>query len=791
MFISINWIKDFVNLDGISAEELVKRFNLSTAEIEGVEYKGANTHGVVFGKILKIEEHPKSKKLHILRVDLKDRVEQIVCGAPNVREGMVTCVATVGGEVNGTKINQASLLGVESNGMCCSAYELGIGADNSGIIDVKEEVELGANIKDVWPVDDIVLEIDNKTLTNRPDLWGHYGLAREFSAIFDRKLNSLDLDDLTKYDKLKKIDVNIETDGCFRYSAISVNNVTRKISPMKMAIRLYYAGMRDINLLADITNYVMLELGQPMHAFDYDKVKGIVVDEAKLGEKLLTLENEEHDLLEGTIVIKDQDKTPIAIAGIKGGLKASISDNTTNVLFESATFDAVKIRKASRNIGLVTDASQRYEKSLDPELTRVALMRIVKLLKNLDKNVDVSSCFSDCYHKKYHKVEIEIDADFISSRIGASISKESIIKVLNALDFETKESNGKIKVIVPSFRATKDISMKEDLVEEIARMYGYDNIKPEPLKFVPRPVELNPLVKQEYDVKYLLATKYNAVEVHSYIWNYKDFNEEHFINAEPVVKLLDSSNAGQSGIRNILLPTLLKTTYENRNSLTNIRIFEVGRVAESLDENNLVVEKKKLAVVFASQKDSVEKLFNELKTFIYDYCENNLKVNVSLREGEKPNFMHPVNTFRVIVNDVDYGYIGVVHPKTQRSIDKRLNMVCLEVDFGALCVNVGKFEKALVPSKFQSVNLDLSVLIPNEKNYGYLKEILDKYQSNISLGYTLKEIYESENLNGYKSVTVSYELSGKDRTLEGTEIDEFLNGLISHLKSYNLNIRDC
>lgn len=791
MYISINWIKDFVNLDGISNEELVKRFNLSTAEIEGVEYKGAKTHGVVFGRILEINEHPKSKKLHILKVDLKNRVEQIVCGAPNVRLNMITCVATVGGEVNGTKINQASLLGVESNGMCCSAFELGIGADDSGIIDVLEDVEIGADIKSVWPIDDIVLEIDNKTLTNRPDLWGHFGLAREFSAIFDRKLKPLELEDLEQYNNLNKIDVKIETDGCLRYSAIAVNNVTKKISPMKMAIRLYYAGMRDINLLADITNYVMLELGQPMHAFDYNKVKGINVCDAKKGEKLLTLENEEHELQEGTIVIKDSENTPVAIAGIKGGLKASISDETTNVLFESATFDAVKIRKASRSIGLVTDASQRYEKSLDPELTKIALMRIVKILRNLDENIEISSSFSDCYHKKYHNIEITIDEKFISSRIGMEIKKQEIIKVLNALEFKTKEENDKIIVSVPSFRATKDISMKEDLVEEIARMFGYDNITPKPLNFNPKPVELNPLVKQEYEVKYLLATKYNAVEVHSYIWNYKEFNEEHFIETNPVVRLMDSSNAGQSGIRNILVPTLLKTTFENRNIQNNIRIFEVGRVAESLDENNLVVEKKKLAVVFASQKETTENLFNELKTFIYDYCENALKVDIKLAEGEKPNFMHPFNTFRILVDNKDYGYIGVVHPKTQKSIDKRLNIVCLEIDFGALCVLNGKFKKAVVPSKFQTVNLDVSVLIPETQNYGTLKEILDKYNSEISQGYSLKEIYENENLNGFKSVTISYELSANDRTLDGNEIDEFLNGLINHLKEYNLNIRDC
>ena len=788
MYISINWIKDFVNLDGISEEELVKRFNLSTAEIEGVEHKGENTKGVVFGKILSIENHPKSTKLHVLKVDLGNRVEQIVCGAKNVRVGMITCVATVGGMVCGHEINSASLVGIESNGMCCSASELGIGSDDSGIMDITEDVKIGMDIKEYLPIDDIVLEIDNKTLTNRPDLWGHYGLAREFAAIFDRELKPLDLEDLTKYNSLPKIDIKNESENCYRYSGIKVDNILRKTSPLKMALRLCYAGMRDINLLADITNYVMLELGQPMHAFDSEKVSSIRVVNAKENEKLLTLDNIEYDIPKNAILIEDGSYTPVAIAGIKGGLKASISDSTKNVLFESATFDSSTIRKTSRSIGLVTDASQRYEKSLDPEMTKLALERIVKLLLDLDSNAKVSSSFSDEYTKKYDTKVITINEDFISSRIGEKITTNQIVKILTNLKFDVKLNDKDIVVTVPSFRATKDVSMKEDLVEEIARSYGYDNITPTPLAFEPKPIELNKNVKQEYEVKKLLAEKYNATEVHSYIWNYKDFNEEHFIDSTPVVKLLDSSNAGQSGIRPILSPTLLKVIYENRNALSEIKVFEVGRVAESLDENKLVVEKKKLSVVFASQTKTTTMLFNNLKQFIFDYAKNNLNITLQLTEGEKPNFMHPFNTFRVTYNGVDYGYIGVVHPKTSKSIDKRLNIVLLEIDFGELIKNEGAFKKAIVPSKFQATELDLSVLAPENLLYKQITDKIDEYKSNILQGYVLKDIYESEKLNGQKSVTFTFTLSS-DHTLEGQEIEDFLNGLISHLEKYNLIIR--
>lgn len=790
MYISMNWIKDFVDLDGISTEELVKRFNLSTAEIEGYEEKGKDTYGVVFGKIIKCEEHPQSNHLHILKVDIKKEILQIVCGAPNVREGMITCVATVGGAVCGMKIKPAKLVGVESFGMCCSSAELGIGGDDDGIIDITENVPLGEDIKTVWPVDDVVLEIDNKTLTNRPDLWGHYGLAREFSAIFNRELRPLKTIDLSKFDGLKKLDIENFNPDCYRYGAITVDNVTVKKSPMQMAIRLTYAGMRDINLLADITNYIMLELGQPMHAFDSNVVKGIKVLKAQDGDKLLTLEGDEHEIPAGAVVIADNNKTPVAIAGIKGGLKASISDNTTSVLFESANFNPVIIRKTARAIGLITDASQRYEKSLDPELTEVALARILEVLKNIDKNIVITSAFTDVYTKRYEKRSIDITSEFISRRIGMQITDEQIKNVLLSLGFAVHQNKDVITADVPSYRATKDISMREDLVEEIARMFGYDNIVPQPLAFNPAPVELNVQVNEEYQVKKLLATKYNAVEVHSYIWNFADFNKTHFIDSQSVVRLLDSSNAGQSGIRSELAPTMLKFVSENRNSLSDIRVFEVGRVASSLDENNLVNEEKRLSVAFASQTQSVESLFNELKRFVVDYAKNNLQLDLWLKNGDAPGFMHPYNTFRIVSREDDFGYVGVLNPKVSKAIDKRLNIVVLELNFGKLASKRGFYKKAKVPSKFQSVKLDISIGVPKDMLYGELEQVLNKYRSKISNGYVLKDIYEGDIQNsGRKNITITYELSGKDHTLDGSEIDKFLNDLIIHLEKNKLVVK--
>ncbi len=790
MKVSINWIKDYVDLSGIEVDELVKRFNLSTAEIEDVEYKGADIKDVVFGKVLEVKNHPESNHLHILKVDVGSEQLQIVCGAPNVYEGMVTAVCKVGGSVCAGKIKVGKLAGVESYGMCCAESELGIGADDEGIMDIKEEVVIGQDIKEVWPVDDVVLEIDNKSLTNRPDLWGHYGIAREFAAIFDRKLKKMPTDDLSKYDSLPKIPVAIHTDNCYRYSSISVKNIEAKKSPREMAIRLIYAGMRDINLLADLTNYVMLDVGLPMHAFDNKIVDGINVIESDGNTVMLTLEGEEHKLPEGALVISDKDKDPVAIAGIKGGLKSGISDDTDSVLFEAAVFDYATIRKAARTIGLITDASQRYEKSLDPEQTPVALSRILYLLKQIDKKAEVTSCFSDCYHKKYDKIEIAFKPEFISRIVGEDISKEFIVKTLTALEFGIKEKDGELVAEVPSFRATKDVSIKEDLVEEVARLYGYDNIKPKTLMFDCEPQQAIPAIEYEYATKLLLAEKYNANEIHSYIWNYEEFNKQHNIEMKSYVSLLDSSNAGQSGIRSALIPTLVRTLEENKNNYENVRVFEIGRVVSGLDEENHSIEEKRLAVLFASQKKSEFELFTEMKTAIADIAKNIIGVDVELSEGETASYLHPVNSFRIKSRIADYGYMGVIHPSVKKAVDKRFNVVVLEVDYEKLANTKAFAKKIKNVSKYQAVEIDYNILVDENMKYAELSKILSKYKSRILSGFELVDIYENkETLGNKKSVTLRFNLSSFDHTLTGEEIEKFRTDLVEFVTKNGLEVR--
>ncbi len=790
MYISLNWIKDFVNLDGIEVDELVKRFGLATAEVEGVEYKGQDISNIVVAEIKSVENHPDSNKLHILQVDDgQDTLTQVVCGAPNVRVGMKTAFARVGAQVKDIKISKAKLAGIESFGMCCGEDEIGIGSDTSGIVELDSNLVNGTDIKTIFPIDDVIIEVDNKSLTNRPDLCGHYGMAREFACIFNRELKPIDKADLTKYNNLPKLDIDVETEDCYRYSAISVNNVTVKKSPQVMKIRLNYCGMRDINLLADMTNYLMLEIGQPMHAFDNNIVKGIRVITTKDKTPMLTLEGEEHIVEANSTLICDQEYTPVAIAGVKGGLKSGISEQTNSLLLESATFSPVAIRKTSRKIGLITDASLRYEKSLDPEMTTLAIERLVHLLTNIDNGIQVSSSLTDVYNYKYPISTIKLTTKFINRRGGVDISIEEIVGILFRLGFKVRGVNEDLEITVPSWRATKDVSIKEDLVEEVLRMYGYDNIKPSTMTMPLTPVEQLPIHILEYKIKRLLAEKYNLNELHSYIWNYKDFNESVGIKQDSVVELLDSSNSGQSGLRSKLLPTTLKMFYDNRNNYDDVQIFEIGRVADSLIDN-VVDEKRKLAVVLASMNVSEKELYFKLKQIVEDICElAKVKMTYKIDDKSLSNYLHPINACELL-SGANVGEMGVIHPSVAKNLDKRFNIVGLELDLEKLLEGETKISTRTKASKYQAVNLDFNFVMSEDLPYGYLENAMSEFRCAYILEVELKDVYiNPEVLPNKKSYTLAIKLTPKDRTLESSDIEKFSKRLIDHMGRFNIILR--
>ena len=794
MLISLNWIKDYVNLDGIEVQDLVKRFGLSTAEVEGVEYKGKEIDQVVVAEILSVENHPESQKLHILKVnDGCGAPVQVVCGAPNVRVGLKTYFARVGGNVNGLKIKPAKLAGVDSFGMCCGGNELGIEADTSGIVELDSALEVGTDIKDILPIEDVLIEVDNKSLTNRPDLWWHYGIAREYATIFKRDLKPMEKEDLTKYNNLQPLNIKVETKNCFRYCGLTVENVINKVSPSIIKLRLNYCGMRDINLLADMTNYLMLEMCQPMHAFDNEIVKGITVIETEKPVEMETLEGEKHIIETESMVICDDNRIPVAIAGVKGGLKSGISENTTKLLLESACFDCVSIRKTSRKIGLITDASQRYEKSLDPEMCRTAIERLVYLLRKAEPRINVTSSLTDVYNFHYPKHEIVIDTDFLARRGGVRLALNDVIDTLTRLGFEVEILDlvqEKIKVYVPSYRGTKDVSIKEDLVEEIFRMYGYDNIKSAPMAMPLQPATQIETHSKEYEIKYALASLFNLNEVHSYVWNYEDYNKSVNIEENSVLRLLDSSHSGQSGLRSALAPTIIKFADENKNKFADFGIFEIGRVWDSIDENNLAVEKKKLAVVLASENRTEKELYFQLKEMVEYISQHIMHINVDYSNKTENKLYHPVNSCSIFSKDVCIGEMGILHPVIGKEIDKRKNFAVLELDVEKMLDAEKTTFKVQLTSKFQSVSVDYNFVADKSMQYGEIEKALNEFRASYILEHSLKDIYiNDEVLKDKISYTINFIITPKDKTLEASDIEKFSTRLIDHMAKIGVNLR--
>lgn len=796
MFISINWIKDFVDLDGIDIENLIYKFTMSTAEVEGIIKHGQDVENVIVAQILSVENVENSKKLHKLMVDTGKEKLQVICGAPNVRVNAKVAFAQVGSIVGGQKIGQATLAGQISNGMCLSEKELGISDDHSGIIILDDDAKLGEDIKNIIPVDDIIYEVDNKSLTNRPDLWGHYGIAREIATITGRKLKPLEVEDLEMYKDLEELKINVEKQDpdqlCLRYSALRVENVNKKQASWKMKVRLFYCGMRSINLLADMTNYIMLEIGQPMHAFDNRMVSSINVQTLKEDAKFTTLDGQERALEKGTLMIEN-DKEPVAIAGVMGGIASEIKDDTTTLFLESANFSAVQIRKTASKLDLRTDAAAHYEKTLDPELTKIAIARFIKVLREEDDGIKVTSRFSDCYVKKYSHIVITIDKDYIDRSIGKELSMDEITTTLKNLEFGLIVDGNTLTIDVPSFRATKDISQKADIIEEIARIHGYDNIEPTTSMWKVSPVQMDSSRELEYSSKELLATKYGMNEIHSYVWYDTQANQELGIEVKDNIKIVNGIVRLDNTLRREMAPTILYAINKNAKYMNECRVFEIGRTFDYNFDGKDVLENKVLAMGIASTKESEKELCYEAKSVVDSIVMINKNLNVEYKniENVENNWMHPVNSFEILVNSVPLGYISVVHPKIKDNINSKLNIVVSEIRIDLLSQIAKKEISYKETTKYQTVNFDLSLIVNEDTKYGEIEQIIKASDMKYLIDYALIDIYENkEKLLGKKTITVRFTIGSYENTLTKEQIDDERDIILSALKNNNIYINE-
>ncbi len=786
MFLSMNWISDFVNFDGLDKLKLINQFSLSTAEVENeIFFKGSDIDGIVVAQIKSVDEHPKSQKLHLLKVDAGDgKLTDVVCGAPNVRVGMKTAFAKVGAQVGELKIEPRPVAGEMSHGMCCSAKELGISDDNAGIMDITEEVALGTSIKDIYDIDDIIFEVDNKSLTNRPDLWGHYGIAREFAALAGRELKPLETVDLEAYNSLPKIDMKIEDPLCQRYSCLQVENITKSVSPMNMRIRLFYCGMRGINLLADLTNYLMLEMGQPMHAFDSRKVEKLRIKRFDAPFTFKTLDGVDRNIDENTLMICNGD-TPVAIAGIMGGLDSEIVDDTTTLTLESATFDAVSIRKSTVRLAHRTDASMRYEKCLDPMMTVPAIARFLKLLTDIDDGVKVVSSLTDEQAFKYDTITLDYDKGFVDRYTGIEISNETIVKTLRSLGFDVTLENDNFTVTVPSWRATKDVTIKADIIEEITRIYGYDNFDVHTTNAPLYPVAEETSKSVEDKVKDILVKRFSLHELHSYIWNYYDEYKALGIETENNVKIMGAANPNIETLRRSIIPTQLCQVKANTAYSTDFGIFEIGRVVNGLKDDGMCDERKKLAITLFSKTKSVETLYFELCTMLAVITDDIKHKEISFKaKAAEHSYQHPVNLNDIYCDGALLGEIGIVHPVISKNIDKKASIVYAELDANVFADIANASIKYEEPSRFPEMEIDLTFI---SDTFAPIDDAIKSVNSPLVKKVSVCDIYKDEN---GKSITVRILFSHPERTLTGDEVKVVTDAILKTLESKNIFMKN-
>ncbi len=786
MLLSMNWISDFVDFSGLDKLELIHKFSLSTAEVENeIFMKGSDLSGVVVAEIKSVENHPESKKLHLLKVDCGEaELVDVVCGAPNVRVGMKTAFAKLGAQIGDITIAPRALAGYTSHGMCCSEKELGISDSNDGIMDITEDVANGTDLKELYEIDDIIFEVDNKSLTNRPDLWGHYGIAREFAAIAGRPLKPIATVDLEQYKDLPQIDMKIEDPLCQRYSCLQVENIKRNVSPVNMRIRLFYCGMRAINFLADLTNYLMLEMGQPMHAFDSRKVDKLRIKRFDKPFTFQTLDGVERNIDEDMLMICN-DNTPVAIAGIMGGLDSEIVEDTTTLTLESATFDAVSIRKSTVRLSHRTDASMRYEKCLDPEMTITAIARFVKLMLDADPEAKVVSSLTDEYAFRYPVTSFKFSKAFVDRYTGIEISNDTILTTLTALGFAAELDGEEFAVTVPSWRATKDVTMKADIIEEITRIYGYDNFDIHTTLAPLYPVREAQEKSVEDMMKDILVKRYSLHELHSYVWQYYDEYKDLGIEIEDNIKLVNATNPNIETIRRSIVPTQLCQVKYNVGFADDFGVFEVGRVVNGVNaDTNLVNEQKKLAVTLFSKTKSTEQLYLELRDILAVVADEIKHLPLAFdKKQAASSYKHPKNLNTILCGGAEIGEIGVVHPTVGKNIDKKAAIVFAEIDVAVFAELTTKAIAYDEPSKYPEMDVDLTFV---NDLYAPIGKAIEAANCSLIKKVSVVGTYEDE---AGKTITVRIVFADKTKTLTREEVSAVVDGIIADLAKDGISLK--
>jgi len=820
MLLSLNWLKDFVDIPrSLKPEELGLLLTKHTVEIDSVVSQADKYANIVIGKILEINKHPNADRLQLAKVDIGRAKLEIVCGAPNIKVGQLVPVALVGATLpNGVTVEEAEVRGVKSQGMMCAAAELGLGDDHSGILILGktpsisplsggQPAKVGQKFSQYLGAADVIFEVDNKSITHRPDLWSHQGLAREIAVFLQAKYKEYKPDKkiLDKVEGKIKLDIKVEDFTlCPRYLAVALSSIKIEPSPKWLADRLLAVGLRPISNIVDITNYVMYELGQPLHAFDQSLVDKIIVRRAKKGEVMETLDGIERKLEENMLVIADSHQ-PIAIAGVMGGAKSEINDNTTAIIFESANFNFVSIRKTAQKLGLRTESSMRFEKALDPNLAEIAIIRAVELVKKLCPRAKITSSLVDLKKFKLNQEPINFSLAWLNARIGGSVSSQQVKEILVNLGFKVEERANNFKVVAPTWRATRDITIAEDIVEEIARFYGYDKIEP----VMPKIEIKRQLASEEYlperKIKNILALGAGLTEVYNYSFVSEEQINKLGLDIKLALKLANPLAAQQTRLRQNLLINLLENIKTNQAREEIIKIFEVGSIfstspgdinKDASAKEKLPYQEKHLAIAIAGASDQPvgggADVFSQVKGVV-EYLFNSLDLAVNFSPVQvEPSWAAPGIYARIEAAGKIIGWIAKMDKKITAALGVKKETAMAEISLRELItilLNQPPPKYQELP-KFPCVIRDLAFVLNEKILYNDIREEIINFNPLIRT-VELFDVYQGAKL-GLGKKNLAFRLTYQaERTLTAAEVDKLQQGLIAKLeKKFGAKFRD-
>ena len=797
MLVSYNWLKQYTNIED-NATDLAEKITRGGIEVEGVEYLADNISNVVVGYVETKEKHPDAEKLNVCTVNVGEEDKlQIVCGAPNVDAGQYVIVAKVGATLPGIKIKKAKLRGVESQGMICSLKELGLNQSvvpknyQDGIYVFESEQKLGADAVEVLGLNDYILDLS--ITPNRADALSMRGLAYELGALYNQKVTFADSEVEENYSDTE-LKVVVESDSCKNYLGQVVKNIEVKDSPLWLQTRLMNSGIRPINNIVDITNFVLLEFGQPMHAFDKDLVgNSIVVRNAKEGEVLETLDGEERKLKESDLVITDGTK-PIALGGVMGGKNTEVSNNTKNIILESAYFNPVSIRRTSAAHGLRSDSSARFEKGIDPNMQKAAIQRAVELILELCPNATVEASVGVV--NKEEEKEVVISTSYINNYLGITLSTEEITSILESLSFSVEVNGEELTVKIPTRRP--DISIKQDLVEEVIRIYGYDNLASTLPKF--SKTTKGGLTYSQRAIRDLRKV-YVGLGFNDTI-NYSLVSDEestqYTLDNHHKVRLMMPMTETHSTLRQSLIPGLLNTVqYNVARKQKDLKLLEIGRVFFGSGDDNIQPKETLYLSGALTGEENSTKWLNESSVIDFYTAKGYLEVIFErlgldekvLYKKAKIDGMHPGRTAEVYLGEKLIGFIGEIHPVV--ASDKDLNETYVfEINLDEVISESKVKPKYEEVTKYPEITRDIAMLVDLVDEYQNIYDVIESINSKLITKIELFDLYVGpELLVGKKSIALTITYSDKQKTLTDEEVTKVHEKVLKALDEYGAIIR--